>query len=323
MGDNSRCISVKSNPFRAVTLFTSDPNRSSKMTTFIPKIEKLSSCVTRILGCNPGHMTLQGTNTYLVGKGNSKILIDAGEENNSEYISLLQTELKTNKWFISDIIVTHWHADHVGGVANILQNVQEASSAKVHKFPKLQPPESYIGSAPLNFIEDKQVISAGGVSVQAFHTPGHTEDHIILQLKEEGVVFSGDNVLGEGTTVMEDLHSYMKSLQVILDLKPSVIFPGHGPVVCEPIPFVENYIQHRQERESQILNHLKENQGNMLTVEEIREKVYKDLAASLHKAAENNINLHLGKLLKENKISFVDDGDVKKWSMFKEIKHSL
>ncbi|CAI9720904.1 Hypothetical predicted protein [Octopus vulgaris] len=248
MGDNSGCISVKRNPFREGTVFTTDPKRSSKMTTFIPKIEKLSSCVTRILGCNPGQMTLQGTNTYLVGKGDSKILIDAGEENNSEYISLLQTELKTNKWFISDIIVTHWHGDHVGGVANILQDVQEASSAKVHKFPKLQPPESYVGAAPLNFIKDKQVFSAGGVSMQAFHTPGHSEDHIILELKEEGVVFSGDNVLGEGTT---------------------------------------------------------------------------DLAASLHTPAEMNINLHLGKLLKENKIDFVDDGNVKKWKVSEEMKPNL
>lgn len=74
---------------------------------------------------------------------------------------------------------------------------------------------------------------------------------------------------------MEDLYTYMKSLQFMLDLKPSTIFPGHGPVISDPIPFIENYIQHRQQREAQILNCLKENKGNKLTIEEIREKVYK------------------------------------------------
>ncbi|GAB1598067.1 endoribonuclease LACTB2-like [Argonauta hians] len=283
------------------------------MTTFIPQIEKLSSCVTRILGCNPGHMTLQGTNTYLVGRNNRKILIDAGEENNSEYVSLLQSVLKTNKWTVSDIIITHWHQDHIGGVPSVLKHVEETSSAKVHKFPTLELAEAYAGIESLNFIKDKQTFSAEGVTLQAIHTPGHTVDHIILEMKEEGIVFSGDNVLGEGTTVMEDLYNYMKSLQTILDLKPSIIYPGHGPVISDPIPFVQNYIQHRLAREQQILECLKERHPQKSMVKDIREKVYKNLANSLHIPAEKNITLHLEKLLKENKVCVTDEIQGKMW----------
>lgn len=64
-----------------------------------------------------------------------------------------------------------------------------------------------------------------------YHTPGHTMDHIVISLEEDGALFSADSVLGEGSTVFDDLTEYLKSLQLILDLKPTVIFPGHGSVI--------------------------------------------------------------------------------------------
>lgn len=64
-----------------------------------------------------------------------------------------------------------------------------------------------------------------------YHTPGHTKDHVIITLKEENSLFSADCVLGEGTTVFDDLNEYLNSLRLILELKPNVIFPGHGSVI--------------------------------------------------------------------------------------------
>lgn len=283
--------------------------------SYIPKFQKLTTRVSRILGCNPGPMTFQGTNTYLIGSGPRKLLIDTGEINNSEYLSLLQSILKANDSYIAEIIVTHWHLDHVGGVPDICKMLadQSASQPTISKFPRTKAPEFSLGGIPYNFIEDNHVFHTSGATLRAHHTPGHSEDHLILYLEEENAVFSGDTVLGEGTTVMEDLFLYMKSLQTILDLNPQIIYPGHGPLVEDPITFVKNYIQHRKNRETQIFNYLKENSPKSFNLVEIRTQIYKDLNKSLYKAAEKNTVLHLQKLEKENVVESLNENGSQKW----------
>ncbi|GAB6030761.1 hypothetical protein CHUAL_007610 [Chamberlinius hualienensis] len=239
------------------------------------QVTQLSSRVIRILGCNPGPMTLQGTNTYLIGTGAKRILLDTGEPGVPNYIANLQTVLRERQVELESIILTHWHHDHVGGVEDIFKNigtaVKNCNIMKVKRQSEADP-----------------TLSNGG----------HTEDHVILHLEDENAVFSGDCILGEGSAVFEDLHSYIKSLKLILGLNPSLIYPGHGPVVTDAKPKIEEYISHRLARENQILDTL----SKALTVDEIVKIVYKETPEHLHPAAAYNVRHHLTKLLKDGKV---------------------
>ena len=255
--------------------------------SIIPKVSKLTPRVLRILGCNPSPMTLQGTNTYIVGKGKQRLLIDTGDGQQAEFFLNLKKSINFDKFSLTNIILTHWHHDHIGGIGTCTASVggvmkSAEKGAKIYKFPR-QGGEQEIplpDNHQYTFIEDGQLFEADGVTLKAIHTPGHTTDHIILHLQEENAVFSGDCILGEGTTVFEDLHDYMLSLKKILDINPSVIYPGHGPVINQkternPKEKIEEYIAHRNQREEQILAALRDVSGKKLTAMDIVKVVYK------------------------------------------------
>ncbi|XP_050685482.1 beta-lactamase-like protein 2 homolog [Leptidea sinapis] len=286
------------------------------MAAVIPAVTRLSNRIIRILGCNPGPMTLQGTNTYLIGTGKDRILLDTGDKDIKQYQKHLSEVVSAEKINIEHIVLTHWHHDHIGGVENIYGTIAKSPTIWKHKrhesdgVDKDLPP-----SLPLKWLTDGQEIKVEGATLKIHHTPGHTTDHVVLTLIEDNILFSGDCILGEGTAVFEDLYTYMKSLQRILELKPGVIYPGHGNVVEDPLEKIKYYIEHRNMREDQILNALKDNANKHFNEMELVKLIYRDTPEHLWAAAAYNVNHHLTKLTKENKIECININGENKWKI--------
>ncbi|KAL2210522.1 putative metallo-beta-lactamase domain protein [Sarocladium strictum] len=267
----------------------------------LPAVERLSPRCIRILGGNPGKYTLQGTNTYLLGTGPRRILIDTGEGKPAWQASLRAT-LEQEKAIVESALITHWHHDHVGGIADLLTL---SPGANVYKNTP---------SEGMRDITDGQVFSAEGVTLTASHTPGHTKDHMVFVMSEEDAMFTADNVLGQGTTVFEDLSAYMASLAKMNTLFKGRAYPGHGPVLENGPGKIQEYIEHRRQREQQVLNTLKSPKSGVTADEpwtpmDMVKSIYRDIPESLHPAAHGGLLQTLGKLEGEGKVVRTgDDG---------------
>lgn len=258
----------------------------------LPEIERISSRVIRILGGNPGKFTLQGTNTYLVGQGPKRLLIDTGEGKPS-WLTSLKTTLEQEKASIDKVILTHWHPDHIGGVPDLLSHMPN-----IQLF-KNQP------TGNQSDISHGQIFETQGATLRAFHCPGHTTDHMALILEEEDAMFTGDNVLGQGTAVFEDLAAYMNSLQKMQDEFSGRAYPGHGPVIEDGKAKIREYISHRQERENQIVDVLgreTDNGNKGWQSMDLVKVIYKGYPENLHAPAERGVLQVLDKLKKEGRV---------------------
>lgn len=269
----------------------------------LPDVDTWSDRVTVALGQNPGVFTGPGTNTYLVGTGPMRVLLDTGE-GRSEYMPVLESAIeRAGCRGIQEIVLTHGHRDHLGGVESVRERFGPLT---VSKLPYDDFDDGHaLDARPLG---DGSVVETEGATLRAVHTPGHAPDHLCFLLEEERSLFSGDNVLGVGTTVIPigtgDLSEYMASLDRLLELDPTRIYPAHGPAIDGGSAKIREYIAHRNQREEQVLAALADDRRTPM---EIVRVVYAAYPEKLYPAAAQSVTQHLLKLEREQRVSRVGD----------------
>lgn len=226
--------------------------------------------VERVLAPNPGPMTLEGTNTYLVGR-DPVTVIDPGPEH-AGHIEAVR-EAAEARGGIGTVLLTHSHLDHIGGV-------------------------ELLGTEPARPSDGEEV-----AGLTALATPGHTEDHLCF-LMGKGL-FCGDLILGQGSTIVPpaseggSLAKYMASLERVRKLDLERLYPGHGPVVEDPAAKIAEYVEHRTEREDRLLAALERGERSRQVL--LRE-VWDDVPEPLLPAAAYAMQAHLEKLDAEGRV---------------------
>jgi glyoxylase-like metal-dependent hydrolase (beta-lactamase superfamily II) len=226
--------------------------------------------VQRLTADNPSPMTLEGTNTYVVGR-KPAVVIDPGPDD-PDHIEAVRRAAE-GRGGIGTVLVTHGHGDHVDGVERL--GVEPAHP------------------------RDGETIAG----LTAIATPGHAADHLCFLA--DGACFTGDLILGEGSTIVGpremggSLGDYMASLRRLEGLDLTILYPGHGPEITDPAAKIAEYIAHRQEREDRLVAALERGERSRAA---LLAEVWDDVPANLRGAAGFAMQAHLEKLADEGRL---------------------
>ncbi|OJJ57387.1 hypothetical protein ASPSYDRAFT_1179484 [Aspergillus sydowii CBS 593.65] len=280
----------------------------------LPDVEQISPRVLRVLGQNPGKFTLQGTNTFIVGTGSERLIVDTSQ-GIPEWADLIHETLARRGITLSHVLLTHWHGDHTGGVPDLIRMYPHLSSAIYkHEPSKTQQP-----------ITDGQIFRVEGATVRAVHTPGHSSDHMCFVLEEEDGMFTGDNILGHGTSAVEHLSTWMHTLYKMQAQDCITGYPAHGVVISNLRTKIKGELAQKLQRERQVLKALvqakqaerarMERGKGSITVKELVATMYGDgVGAGVRELAlEPFMDEVLRKLAEDGTVAFEVRGRVKKW----------
>lgn len=265
----------------------------------MPTVSDLDEVVTRVLAPNPSPMTLDGTNTYVVGPpgAGEVIVIDPGPDDADHLVNVEQV-LVDRDTTVAAILVTHHHLDHA-----------EAAASWARRFgcPVVASTAEVAGSGG-RIVQDGDHLAVGDLDVEVVATPGHTRDHVALRLPT-GALLTGDHVLGRGTSVVAypdgDLTAYLDSLRRVLALGPDQLLPGHGPELTEdPEAVLEYYRDHRAYREAQVLAALAQGPA---TPRQLVARIYADVDQRLWGAAEASTRATLASLDEREQVRLDED----------------
>jgi glyoxylase-like metal-dependent hydrolase (beta-lactamase superfamily II) len=264
----------------------------------------LTPRISRVLANNPGPFTFKGTGVYIVGARDVAV-IDPGPLI-GEHVEALKRALGGKR--VTHILVTHTHSDHSPAAAPL----KEWSGAKTYAFgPHGSGKEDGVkveeggdrDFVPDVRVRDGETITGDGFTFECVYTPGHTSNHMCFALKEEQALFSGDHVMGWSTTVVTppdgDMAEYMASLRKLQARDERILYPTHGAPIRDPKPFLQAYVDHRLEREAQILACIRD---GVSTIPEMVARMYADVDKRLHPAASRSVLAHLIQLEREGRV---------------------
>lgn len=247
---------------------------------------------------NPSPMTLDGTNCYVVAGGDEAFVIDVGPDE-LDHLANMADFVRDNDLRLKGILLTHTHHDHTDG----LETFRAMLSAPVYAF-KAGYDEQF---------HDGQQLGIGRGTLDVIHTPGHAGDCVCFFHEHTGVLFTGDTILGFGTSAIAppegDVSDYLDSLERLKAFPSKIIAPGHGPLLSDPRAKLDEYIEHRLMRERQIIAQL---QSGPQTVEQLVAEIYKDVDPKLHGAAAWSVNAHLKRLERAGKVRW-SHGQLVEW----------
>ena len=243
-----------------------------------------------VLAPNPGPMTLEGTNSWVLRAPDQEscIVVDPGPLHEGHLAALVACGP------VAVILLTHGHADHSAGAARLAELTGAAVRAldPAHRLGGSRPGGSGLGGSSLG---EGDVVAAAGLEVRVLATPGHTSDSLSLLLDD--AVLTGDTVLGRGSTVVAHpdgvLSDYLRSLERLRELGDRTVLPGHGPELAAAGAAAEHYLAHRRQRLEQVRAAVASGASSPGAV---LATVYADVDRALWPAAELSVRAQLAYL---------------------------
>lgn len=271
------------------------------------KVAELSPRIRRVIARNPSPFTFHGTGTYILGHGKVAV-IDPGpplEEHVEAIVAATQGEE------ITHMLVTHTHNDH----SPACRLLREHCDAKTygygpHGAGKLEVGVKVEEGGDMEFKPDVKVrhgdvVEGDGWSVECVYTPGHTSNHMCFALDEERTLFTGDHIMAWSTSIISppdgDMKSYMASLDLLLERDDELYWPTHGPSVIETKKHVEAFIEHRRERERQIIDCL---QAGIRKIRDMVPGMYADLPEFMYPFAGQSVFASVVYLIELGRVSY-------------------
>jgi glyoxylase-like metal-dependent hydrolase (beta-lactamase superfamily II) len=252
------------------------------------RVRQVTGQAAVLLADNPGPMTLDGTNTWLLrdrpDRGEA-VVIDPGPDDVAHLDRIVAAAGR-----VTEILLTHHHRDHSAGA----KSLHERTGAPVRALD----PKQRLGSEGFG---DGDVVESAGVVVRTWWTPGHSSDSLSFLLDDggPGAVLTGDTVLGRGTTVIVhpdgDLGDYLDSLRRLQRLGACAVLPGHGPELPDAAAAAEHYLAHRAERLDQVRAALAELGLRPIqkSAPAIVDAVYGDVNRKVRRAARKSVQAQL------------------------------